>query len=163
MQSTNYRNTSIEASSNHQQTVEMRKQKSEMAEERSVGQRKKKSTPDGSKRGRSVTKSQTGELKSHTSSAGRQKFGKMYFPDDKSGGRSNNSKSPEARRVMGMLTHHRVKIDKETKLLINGSEILTQEGIKGNINKVGIGFGTGRWTSGRRLDLLKEVPITLAK
>lgn len=101
-------------------------------------------------------------MKSHTSSAGRQKFGKMYFPDDsKSGGRSNNSKSPEARRVMGMLTHHRVKIDKETKLLINGSEILTQEGIKGNINKVGVGFGTGRWTSGRRMDLLKEVPIAL--
>jgi len=58
-----------------------------------------------------------------------------------------------------MLTHHRVKIDKETKLLINGSEILTQGGIKGNINKVGVGFGTGRWTSGRREDLLKEVPL----
>ena len=87
----------------------------------------------------------------------------MYFPDDKSGGKSNHSKSPEARRVMGMLTHHRVKIDRETKLLINGSEILTQEGIKGTINKVGVGFGTGRWTSGRRLDLLKEVPVVQKK
>ena len=138
----------------HEQTDYMKKQKSEMSAERSVGLRKKKSSPDTRKSGRSVTKSATGEVSSNG-----KKFGKMYFPDDKSGGRSNNSKSPEARRVMGMLTHHRVKIDKETKLLINGSEILTQEGIKGNINKVGVGFGTGRWTSGRRLDLLKEVPV----
>ena len=59
---------------------------------------------------------------------------------------------------MERLTHHRVKIDSETKLLINGKEVLTHQGIKGNINKVGLGFGTGRHTSGRRLDLLKEVP-----
>lgn len=121
--------------------------------------RKQKSSPENRKK-RSVTKSQTGEFKSQASSNGK-KLGKMYFPDDKSAGRSNNSKSPEARRVMGMLTHHRVKIDKETKLLINGSEILTQGGIKGTINKVGVGFGTGRWTSGRRQDLLKEVPLSV--
>ena len=53
---------------------------------------------------------------------------------------------------MERLTHHRVKIDSETKLLINGREVLTHKGIKGNINKVGLGFGTGRHTSGRRLD-----------
>lgn len=71
---------------------------------------------------------------------------------------SKGSKSPEARRVMETLTHHRVKIDEKTKLLINGSEVLSHKGIKGSIHKVGVGFGTGRHTSGRRLDLLKEVP-----
>lgn len=59
---------------------------------------------------------------------------------------------------METLTHHRVKIDERTKVLINGSEVLTHSGIKGSIHKVGVGFGTGRHTSGRRLDLLKEVP-----
>lgn len=59
---------------------------------------------------------------------------------------------------METLTHHRVRIDGSTKILINGSEVLTHKGIKGNIHKVGVGFGTGRHTSGRRLDLLKEVP-----
>ena len=146
------------------QTAKMKKQRSEFSAEHkdlAYAPKRKKSSPDA-KRGRSITKSATGDMKSGTSSqGGKQKFGKMYFPDDKSGGRSATSKSPEARRVMGMLTHHRVKIDKETKLLINGSEILTQEGIKGNINKVGVGFGTGRWTSGRRVDLLKEVPVQI--
>lgn len=61
---------------------------------------------------------------------------------------------------MENLTHHRVKIDQNTKVLINGSEVLTHAGIKGSIHKVGVGFGTGRHTSGRRLDLLKEVPVT---
>ena len=56
---------------------------------------------------------------------------------------------------MERLTHHRVKIDEETKLLINGSEVLSSKGIRGNIHKVGVGFGTGRHTSGRRNDLLK--------
>ena len=72
---------------------------------------------------------------------------------------SRNSKSPETRKVMETLTHHRVKIDEKTQLLINGREVLTHKGIKGNIHKVGVGFGTGRHTSGRRLDLLKEVPV----
>ena len=57
---------------------------------------------------------------------------------------------------MRRLTHHRVKIDKETKLLINGSEVLSQKGIKGNINRVGVGFGTGRHTSGRVEEPVKE-------
>ena len=47
--------------------------------------------------------------------------------------------------------------------MINGSEVLTHKGIKGNIHSVGVGFGTGRHTSGRRLDLLKEVPIVKPK
>ena len=59
---------------------------------------------------------------------------------------------------MERLTHHRVKIDSKTKLLINGSEILTTQGIKGNLHSVGVGFGTGRHTSDRKLDLLKELP-----
>lgn len=148
----------------HSQTNKIRKQRSEFSAEGHEGYvpKKKKSSPDG-KRGRSITKSQTGEMKSHPPSSIGKKNGKLYFPDDKSGGRSATSKSPEARRVMGMLTHHRVRIDQQTKLLINGSEILTQEGIKGNINKVGVGFGTGRHTSGRRLDLLKEVPVAVQK
>ena len=85
----------------------------------------------------------------------------MYFPaeEKRSSIGSRTSKSPETRKVMETLTHHRVKIDDKTKLLINGSEVLTHKGIKGNIHKVGVGFGTGRHTSGRRLDLLKEVPI----
>jgi len=58
----------------------------------------------------------------------------MYFGDKKSSLGSKNSKSPEARRVMEKLTHHRVKIDEKTQLLINGREVLTQKGIKGNIN-----------------------------
>jgi hypothetical protein len=79
--------------------------------------------------------------------------------------RSNksHSHSPEVKRVMESLTHHRVKIDAGTKLLINGTEVLTHQGIKGNIHKVGVGFGTGRHTSGRRLDLLKEVPFVANK
>ena len=90
----------------------------------------------------------------------------IYFPDQRrnsSMGQSNNSKSPEASRVMAKLTHHRVRIDQSTKLLINGSEVLSQKGIKGNIHKVGVGFGTGRHTSGRRLDLLKDVPVSKDK
>ena len=58
---------------------------------------------------------------------------------------------------MEKLTHHRVKIDQETKLLINGSEVLSHKGIKGSIQKVGVGFGTGRHTSGRRIDLYKDI------
>ena len=62
---------------------------------------------------------------------------------------------------MSNLTHDKVKITKNTKLLINGSEVLSTKGINGRINKVGVGFGTGRHTSGRRIDLLKEVPMTV--
>ena len=60
---------------------------------------------------------------------------------------------------MRKLTHHRVKIDKETKLLINGSEVLSQKGIKGNINRVGVGFGTGRHTSGRVEEPVMKEPL----
>ena len=60
---------------------------------------------------------------------------------------------------MTTLTHNRVKIDNKTQLLINGSEVLSTKGIKGKIHKTGVGFGTGRHTSGRRIDLLKEVPL----
>lgn len=60
---------------------------------------------------------------------------------------------------MTNLTHNKVKIDNKTKLLINGSEVLSTKGIKGKLHKVGVGFGTGRHTSGRRIDLLKEVPF----
>ena len=60
---------------------------------------------------------------------------------------------------MQNLTHHRVKIDPNTKLLINGDEILSSQGIKGNIHSVGVGFGTGRHASGRRDSIYKEVPV----
>ena len=60
---------------------------------------------------------------------------------------------------METLTHHRVKINPDTKLLINGDEVLSSQGIKGNIHKVGVGFGTGRHTSGRREEIYKEVPV----
>ena len=89
----------------------------------------------------------------------------MYFaenndyPQQKRKSINGSSRSPETRKVMETLTHHRVKIDEKTQLLINGREVLTHKGIKGNIHKVGVGFGTGRHTSGRRLDLLKEVPV----
>lgn len=66
------------------------------------------------------------------------------------------SKSPSTKKIMEALTHNRIKIDAETKILINGSEVLTHKGIKGKIHKVGVGFGTGRHTSGIRLDLLKD-------
>lgn len=50
----------------------------------------------------------------------------MYFPDKRrSSLGSKNSGSPEAKRVMEKLTHHRVKIDEKTQLLINGREVLT--------------------------------------
>ena len=76
---------------------------------------------------------------------------------------SHNSKSPDTRKVMETLTHHRVAIDEKTQLLINGSEVLSEKGISGKIHKVGVGFGTGRHTSGIRLDLLKEAPLELKR
>ena len=99
-------------------------------------------------------------MKSKTTVAAKN-MNNIYLPETyrrNSQSKSNNSGSPEVVRVMGSLTHHRVKIESDTKLLINGSEILSKQGIKGKIHKVGVGFGTGRHTSGRRLDLLKEVP-----
>ena len=62
---------------------------------------------------------------------------------------------------METLTHGKVEITEKTSLLINGSEVLTQKGISGKIHKVGVGFGTGRHTSGHRLDLLKETPLSV--
>ena len=79
-------------------------------------------------------------MRSRGSDASKAKISNgMYVPDDrsksrsKSIGRSNTSNSPEVQRVMEKLTHHRVKIDEDTKLLINGSEVLSQKGIKGSI------------------------------
>ena len=69
------------------------------------GGRRKSSRSPKSKKARSTNKSQGNAFNSQTSSFDR---------------RSNNSKSPEVRKVMERLTHHRVKIDSETKLLING-------------------------------------------
>ena len=60
---------------------------------------------------------------------------------------------------MTTLTNGRVRIDNKTKMLINGREVLTNKGISGNIHKVGVGFGTGRHTSGRRVDLLKDAQV----
>ena len=57
---------------------------------------------------------------------------------------------------MSELTHGKVKIKDNTAVLINASEVLTKKGIQGDINKVGIGFGTGRHTSGRRVELYEQ-------
>lgn len=65
---------------------------------------------------------------------------------------------------MSTLTKNKVKIDGKTKLLINGSEVLTNKGIKGSINKVGVGFGTGRHTSVRKMvkeDIKREAEVSL--
>ena len=71
---------------------------------------------------------------------------------------SNASKSPVGvKKLMSDLTHNKVKINEKTALLINGSEVLTQKGIKGEIHGVGLGFGTGRHTSGRRGEIYNEV------
>ena len=108
-----------------------------------------------------LTRRNTNDVRSRESGASKVKNAQnIYFPQKRNSSvnDSQGSKSPEVKRVMESLTHHRVKIDEKTKLLINGSEVLTSKGIKGNIHKVGVGFGTGRHTSGRRLDLLKEVP-----
>ena len=35
-------------------------------------------------------------------------------------------------------------------VIINGTELLTDSGIKGKINKVGVGFGTGRHGAARK-------------
>lgn len=53
-------------------------------------------------------------------------------------------------KCMEDLTNHRARIDENTKLLINGSEVLSQAGIAGKIHKVGVGFGTGRHTQSRK-------------
>ena len=53
-------------------------------------------------------------------------------------------------KCMEDLTNHRARIDENTKLLINGSELLSQHGISGKIHKVGVGFGTGRHTQSRK-------------
>lgn len=49
-------------------------------------------------------------------------------------------------------------VDQDTILLINSGEVLTKEGIHGNIAQLGVGFGTGRHTSSRKL--LVETPST---
>ena len=41
------------------------------------------------------------------------------------------------------------KVDKYTKVIINGQEVLSSKGIGGHIREVGVGFGTARHTSGR--------------
>lgn len=42
-------------------------------------------------------------------------------------------------------------VDSDTILLINSGEVLTKEGIHGTIAPLGVGFGTGRHTSSRKL------------
>lgn len=42
-------------------------------------------------------------------------------------------------------------LDEDAVLLINANEILARDGIHGKIAPVGIGFGTGRHTEGRRM------------
>jgi hypothetical protein len=64
---------------------------------------------------------------------------------------------------MGELTNGRVKISSNTKLLINGSEVLDREGIHGKIHQVGIGFGTGRHLQGRKSHIIERQEIVMSK
>ena len=128
------------------------------------GARKKLSTVSAN---RSIKRAKTNDLgsrKSVSRSKGRISNGMvcidgpvMSASRSRSFGRSNTSGSPNVHRVMDFLTHPRVKIDEKTKVHINGSEVLTQNGITGKINTVGYGFGTGRHLADRKLDLYKEI------
>lgn len=51
---------------------------------------------------------------------------------------------------MEILTNGKAKVDESTKLLINGSEVLSKTGIAGKIHTVGVGFGTGRHLQNRK-------------
>ena len=51
------------------------------------------------------------------------------------------------------LTQLEGQIDNDTKVVINGQEVLSPIGISGQIRDVGLGFGTGRHTNGRRGEL----------
>lgn len=62
----------------------------------------------------------------------------------------------ETTHLMEELTNHMASITENTKLLINGSEVLSKSGISGKINQVGVGFGTGRHTSSRKTTVPRE-------
>ena len=51
-------------------------------------------------------------------------------------------------------------VDEKTMVIINGTEVLTDAGIKGKINRVGVGFGTGRHGAARnrKPDKIEPVP-----
>jgi hypothetical protein len=51
------------------------------------------------------------------------------------------------------------KVDESTKIIINGSEVLNRKGISGQINEIGVGFGTARNTSMRKKG--NKVPIVV--
>ena len=69
----------------------------------------------------------------------------------RNGSHNGSSQSP-VRKLMEDITSRKVHIDENTKVLINGSELLSNKGITGKINKVGVGFGTGRHTSSRKTE-----------
>ena len=54
------------------------------------------------------------------------------------------------------LTQGKVNVDDNTILLINETEVLSKDGIHGKIASVGIGFGTGRHTEGRRSVIMTQ-------
>jgi hypothetical protein len=96
-----------------------------------------------------------------TKSQGQQRSsgGNAVFGTKSRGSRGSQSPS-QVHKLMSDLTHGKVKIKENTALLINATEVLTNKGITGDIHKVGLGFGTGRHTSGRRVDLYEEVKVT---
>jgi len=51
---------------------------------------------------------------------------------------------------MKALTKDRASVGEDSVLLINASEVLTRDGISGQIATVGVGFGTGRHTMKRK-------------
>ena len=54
-----------------------------------------------------------------------------------------------SQKLMGTLTGNQAAVDEKTMVIINGSEVLTDSGIKGRIHEVGVGFGTGRHGAAR--------------
>ena len=75
-------------------------------------------------------------------------------------GKSQDSHSPTL-HLMEELTNGKVRIHPNTKLLINGTEILSNQGISGKINQVGIGFGTGRHLQGRKSHVVDRQEVVL--
>ena len=85
-------------------------------------------------------------------------------PNIRSGGGSSQSaerlfsivEDNSAKKLIAELTQGKVNVDDNTILLINETEVLSKDGIHGKIASVGIGFGTGRHTEGRRSVIMTQ-------
>ena len=68
-----------------------------------------------------------------------------------------------AKKLIAELTQGKVNVDDNTILLINETEVLAKDGIHGKIASVGIGFGTGRHTEGRRSIITNQINKVMQK